>query len=218
MKLFIYKFIFIFIIITFCSPVAPVLQIGVSPPGMNTLRVYSLVESLEPGTMLAVTGVYGMQAAGPENLPVVRVFDPENGTGFAYLSDTLKVPFGTLININGPVIKELLRIKPATEIPVKKIKVGEITVLKETGVYITKANRLYTKNLERMQKYNDRNKIDLKLPSKIDWRVLYDKNNFNMIACAVTGNGIYESRMECVFGENSGEVRSLYFNSYIKGE
>ncbi|MBN2413204.1 hypothetical protein JXQ31_16085, partial [candidate division KSB1 bacterium] len=203
---------------TFCSPVPPILQFGVSPPGMNTLRVYSLVEPLESGTVCSFTGIYDRQFAGPEGLPAIRVFDPENGTGFAYLSDTLTVPLGTLIKIKGLVIKELLRIKPATEIRVKKIKVGEITVLTEKGVYITKANHLYTKNLKRMQKYNDRNKIDLKLPSKIDWRMLYDNSNFNMIACAVTGNGIYESRMECVFEKNSGVVRSLYFNSHIKGE
>ncbi len=220
MKFFIFKYlyIFIFILITFCTPVRPVLQLSTSYPGKPVLRIYSLTEPLEDGSSCSFTGIYDRQPAGPGYLPVIRVFDPENGTGFAYLSDSLAVPYGTCIKIKGLVIKEFLRIKPANEIPVKKIHVKEKIILTKTGVFTSKAIQLYEENLDRMQQYNENNKIALKLPSKVSWHILYDEKNNNLIAYTVTGNGIYESRMECVFGKNNMEVKSLYFNSYIKGE
>ena len=218
MKFFIHKCLTIFILITFCSPVRPVLQFGVNRPGKNMSRVYSLTGPLQEGAVCSFTGIYDLQPAGPSFLPVIRVFDPENGTGFAYLSDTLAIPYGTCLKINGLVIKGFLSIKPDKKIPVKKIKVSEKNILTETHVFKTKASQLYEKYLDRMRQYNEDNKIDLVLPSKANWKMLYDTKNNNMIAYTVTGNVIYESRVECVFGKDSSEIRSLYFNSYTKGE
>jgi len=220
MKFFIFKIIFCFllIIILCCTPVRPILQLGSSWNGKNLGRVYSLTGPLDEGTVCSLTGIYDRQPAGPDYLPVIRVFDPDNGTGFAYLSDTLAVPYGTCLKINGLVIKDFLRIKPAQEIPVKKIRISEKKLLTETEVFKTKASRLYEKNLDRMRQYNEKNKIDLKLPSKANWQMLYDADNNIFIAYTVTGNTVYESRMECVFGNNSMEIKHMYFNSFIKGE
>jgi len=218
MKFFINTCLTIFIFITFCSPGRPLVQFSDSFPGKNVTRVHSLTGPLQEGVVCSFTGIYDLQPAGPSFLPVLRVFDPDNGTGFAYLSDTLAVPYGTCLKINGLVIKDFLSLKPAKKIPVKKINVTDKTVLTETEVFKTKANRLYEKNLDRMQQYNEDNKIDLNLPLKVNWKMLYDESKNNIIAYTVTGNGIYESRVECVFGKDSRKVKSIYFNSYIKGE
>ena len=220
MKFFIFKYFFVFLFIsyTFCTPGGPLLQFSTSYPGLPALRVYSLVEPLAEGTTCVYTGIYDYQPAGNRNLPVIRVFDPEKGTGFAYLNDTLAVPYGTCIKINGIVIKEFLRIKPLNEIPVKKIHVNEMIIETEPGVFIQKADKLYEKYLQSMQKYNTKHKIDLKLPPNINWRLLFDEKKNYIIVYMVTGNVIYESRMECVFDKKSKEVNSLYFNSYLKGE
>ena len=180
-------------------------------------RNESLLDSLQTGDTLTVKGVYDYRVIAGREIPVLLSINRDGQVNHALLRDSLNVAVGTFVQVTGSTGVDTIRIRGGNPVVLKSFVPAKVQALFEFGDLKNETQTCFGQYQSRIREYYSRKNIDLNLPNRFFWQIVYDDETDKIIVYTLVERISQIIEMDFVYNTDE-QLQTIYVMEIFKGE